>query len=304
MKKSEQQYFKAGGGLCIALAVLLAACSKQEAGTPPAAAAETETAYAVTTYKAVASNLDDYLEFGGDVGAVSSVDVLPDASGKLLDLYVEVGDVVKRNQLLATVDPSKPGLYYEPSPVRAPVAGTISSFPLSRGATVSPSTSIGKISSTADVEITIAVAERYVSRIAVGQQATLSFDAWPGEQFTAKVTEVSPVLDTVTRTMTVKLRLDPTDPRVKIGMYSRVKLVTDTRENVIVVPATAVIVRNSIPYVFVVQQGRAEMREVSQGLKIDDRLEITSGISVGDEVIVSGQTLLDEGSAVNVVAAE
>lgn len=262
-----------------------------------------EITYAVNTYKTVPANLDDYLEFGGDVAAVSNVDVLPDASGKLLNKYVEVGEYVERNQLLATVDPSKPGLYYEPSPVRAPVAGTVSSFPLSIGATVSPSTPIGTISSTSDVEITISVAERYVSRVQLGQTATLTFDAYPGETFTARVTEISPVLDTVTRTMTVKLRLDPEDSRVKIGMYARVKLVTDTKENVIVVPAAAVVVRNDTPYVFIVQNGTAVLCGVTLGLKVDDRQEITSGLNIGSEVIISGQTLLDDGSKVNVVSS-
>ena len=299
--KRMQTYEIAAIVICAMLCVI--SCNRGEDQEPVPVSNQTEdVTYAVNTYRTVPSNLDDYLEFGGDVSAVSSVDVLPDAAGKLLNIYVEVGDVVKKNQLLATVDPSKPGLYYEPSPVRAPVAGTVSSFPLSTGATVSQSTSIGKISSTSDVEITISVAERFVSRINLGQTATLTFDAYPGESFTAKVTEISPVLDTVTRTMTVKLRLDPKDSRVKIGMYARVKLVTETKENVIVVPSTAVIVRNEKPYVFIVQGGTASLCAVTLGLKIDNKQEITSGLNIGNEVIISGQTLLDDGSKVNVVS--
>ncbi len=289
-----------------AVLLLVSGCGKKEdtAAKSAAAADEEKTVYAVNTYMTSAENLDAYLEFGGDVAASSSVDVLPDTSGKLTGIRVKTGDYVKKNQLLAEVDPSRPGMTYETSPVRAPVSGTVTSFPLSAGTMVAPSLSIGKISSTNDLEISISVAERFVSRIKTGQKAVLTFDAYPGETFSAKVTEVSPVLDTYTRSMNVTLRLDPPDNRIKIGMYTRVKLITDTKSGVVAVPRTAILTRSEKEYVFVVdpESKTVTARTVTSGITVDDKIEITSGLTAGDEVVMSGQTLLDDGSQVNVVS--
>lgn len=285
--------------------VLILGCQKQEA-TVAVPVEEQKTIYAVNTYITKSENLDDYLEFGGDVSAVSSVDVLPDTSGKLTNIRVKVGDYVTKNQILAEVDASRAGMTYQASPIKAPVSGTITSFPVSTGSMVAPSMSIGKISSTNNLEVVISVAERFVSRIKQGQKALLTFDAYPGEFFSAKVTEVNPILDTASRSMTVKLRLDPPDSRIKIGMYSRVKLITETKINAIAIPRNAVVSRGGASYVFVVEPNTniVEARPVTVGITVDDMAEITSGLVVGEEVVVSGQTLLENGSTVNVVSRE
>jgi multidrug efflux pump subunit AcrA (membrane-fusion protein) len=300
----------------LAAALVLTGCDRIKAVREGMAAKKTETpaappetVYAVSTYRASPGNLDEYLEFGGDVEPASSVDIYPEASGKLLSLRVKAGDRVAREQMLAQVDPSRPGMNYAPSPIRAPTGGTVTSFPFPVGTTVSPAMSIGKISSANDLEITIAVAERFVSRIRMGQSGVLVFDAYPGETFAARVVEISPVLNTVSRTMSVKLRLTSPDARIKIGMYARVRLVTDERRNVIVIPNDAVVRRAAGSVVFVLNQDDADPRSVrrvpvTEGIRVDDALEILAGLAMGDEIVVKGQTLLDDGSKVNIISTQ
>lgn len=286
--------------LVFASAFVFFSCSKDE-GTAVVPVESQETVFAVNTYVAAAENLDEYLEFGGDVVAASSVDVMPDTSGKIANIRVRVGDYVEKNQILAYVDPSRPGMTYESSPIRAPVAGTITSFPVSVGSMVAPSVSIAKISNTKNLEINISVAERFVSRIEVGQPALLTFDSYPGEVFTAKVAEVNPVLDTTSRSMGVKLVLDPPDNRIKIGMYCRVKLITESKSGVVAIPREAIVNRSGQESVFVVNGNTVENRPISVGITVDNMVEVVSGLTAGNEVVVSGQTLLDSGSKVNVI---
>ena len=286
--------------LVFASAFVFFSCSKDE-GTAVVPVESQETVFAVNTYVAAAENLDEYLEFGGDVVAASSVDVMPDTSGKIANIRVRVGDYVEKNQILAYVDPSRPGMTYESSPIRAPVAGTITAFPVSVGSMVAPSVSIAKISNTKNLEINISVAERFVSRIAVGQPALLTFDSYPGEVFTAKVAEVNPVLDTTSRSMGVKLVLDPPDNRIKIGMYCRVKLITESKAGVVAIPREAIVNRSGQESVFVVNGNTVENCPISVGITVDNMVEVVSGLSAGNEVVVSGQTLLDSGSKVNVI---
>ena len=286
--------------LVYALAFVFFSCSKDD-GTTAVAVESQETVYAVNSYVAAAENLDEYLEFGGDVVSASSVDVMPDTSGKIANIQVRVGDYVQKNQILAYVDPSRPGMTYESSPIRAPVAGTITSFPVSVGSMVAPSVSIAKISNTKNLEINISVAERFVSRIAVGQPALLTFDSYPGAVFTAKVAEVNPVLDTTSRSMGVKLVLDPPDNRIKIGMYCRVKLITESKSGVVAIPREAIVNRSGQELVFVVNGSVVESRPITVGITVDNMVEVVSGLTAGNEVVISGQTLLDSGSKVNVI---
>ena len=262
-----------------------------------------QTVFAVNAFLSYKGDLNGYLEFGGDVSAVSSVDVLPDTSGKISRIYVSVGDVVKKDQILAEVDASRPGMTYSASPVKAPVSGTITSFASSVGNMVAPSMTIGRISSTDKLEIKTSVPERFISKIKLNQKAILTFDAYPGETFTAKVTKISPVLDTSTRTMSVTLILDPPDSKIKIGMYARIKLITDHKSNAIIIPTTALVTRSQEQCVFVVNpDDTVTLKKVTVGIKVDDMVEILSGLEGNEKVVTKGQTLLNNGTKVNIVS--
>lgn len=267
---------------------------------------ETETIYAVNVDIVQAGNLDDYLEFGGDVSSVSAVDVYPDAAGKISRIRVAVGDLVKKDQIIAYVDPSRPGMNYSENPVKAPISGRVTSFPPTIGTMVSQSYSIAKISDTDELQIKVNVAERFISRIRENQTAIVSFDAYPGVEFKARVFEVSPVLDTTSRTMLAKLKVEPADSRIKAGMYARVKLITDTIEGAVVIPNDAIVYRDGKPYVFTAKSESAEssvnMVSVKEGLSVDNKTEIQEGLKEGDVIIVKGQSLLSDGSKVKILS--
>lgn len=267
---------------------------------------ETETIYAVNADIVQAGNIDDYLEFGGDVSSVSAVDVYPDAAGKISRIRVAVGDLVKKDQIIAYVDPSRPGMNYSENPVKAPISGRVTSFPPTIGTMVSQSYSIAKISDTDELQIKVNVAERFISRIRENQTAIVSFDAYPGVEFKARVFEVSPVLDTTSRTMLAKLKVEPADSRIKAGMYARVKLITDTIEGAVVIPNDAIVYRDGKPYVFTAKSESAEssvnMVSVKEGLSVDNKTEIQEGLKEGDVIIVKGQSLLSDGSKVKILS--
>ena len=272
---------------------------------------EVETLYAVSTYKTVAGKLDDYLEFGGDVASVNEVMVLPDQAGKITNILVKVGDMVRLGDTIAYVNPLRAGVVYNDSPVKAPISGRVTSLPVTVGSTVSQSSLVAKVARTDELEIRINIAERFVSRISNGQKATVTFDAYPGVVFGAKIFEVSPVLDTATRTMGVKLRLNPPDSRVKVGMYGRVKLVTESVKNAIVLPVSALVARDGKDYVFVVTTPKSgqnaavvSIRQVTKGILVDNQVEITKGLEADEEVVIKGQTLLNDGAKVNIVSSK
>lgn len=267
---------------------------------------DVEAIFAVNAYKVSPTSLDDYLEFGGDVDAASSVAVMPDTAGKISQIYVKVGQKVTKGQILCAVDASRPGMVFAASPVRAPVDGTVTYFPVVIGTSVAQSSIVAKVASITKLEIETSVPERFVSRISMNQKAKLSFNSYPGETFDAHITEISPVLDTSTRTMNIKLSLDTNDPRIKIGMYSKIHLVTEHKEGVTVVPYGTVITRKGENYVFIIEddgeQKKVVLSPVKVGIRVDEYQEILQGVTNGDLVVIKGQTLLDDGSLVNVVS--
>ncbi|MGN0728269.1 efflux RND transporter periplasmic adaptor subunit [Treponema sp.] len=267
---------------------------------------EAETVYAVNADVVQVGNLDNYLEFGGDISSVSAVDVYPDASGKISRITVAVGDTVHKDQIIAYVDPSRPGMNYSENPVKSPITGRVTSFPPTIGTMVSPSYSIAKVSDTDELQIKINVAERFISRIKENQKAIVTLDAYPGVEFIARVFEVSPVLDTTSRTMLAKLKVEPADSRIKAGMYARVKLITDTIETAVVIPNDAIIYRDGKPYVFVTNTAdmstTVSMISIKEGLTVDNRTEIQEGLKAGDTIIIKGQSLLSDNSKVKIVS--
>ena len=109
--------------------------------------------------------------------------------------------------------------------------------------------------------------------------------------------------------MAIKLRIVPTDPKVRVGMYARVKLVTESVHDVIVIPSNAVVKREGKTYLFVVSDKKTESGKptvslvpVKLGITVDDVTEIEEGLKAGAEIVVKGQSLLNDGDAISILA--
>ena len=131
-KTMKRRVFRTLSVLLIA-GLFLTACQGGRNGSNPDEATDEEAVFAVNVTSAVQGEIFDYLEVNGDVVAESSVDVFADTSGKLLRLAVSVGDYVRKDQTIASVDPSRPGQTFAPSPVKSPINGTITRIPATSG---------------------------------------------------------------------------------------------------------------------------------------------------------------------------
>jgi multidrug efflux pump subunit AcrA (membrane-fusion protein) len=276
-------------------AFLLYGCMK-----PPVE--DTETVFAVNTTKTVKGQLLNYLEINGDVVTESKVDVYAEVMGKLVSLTVGIGDRVNEGTVIGEVDPSKPGMKYAKSPVKSPIKGTVTSLPVYVGSTVSPGAPVATISKMDDLQIETYIAERFISKMKVGLDALVRFEAFPDRHFTARVSELAPVVDPITRTMEVKLDFTGRYDRVKAGMFAEIKIITEKKNNVIKIPADCLVKRYGGDFVFVVKEtGQAERRAVKPGIEIDNKLEIIEGLKPGEEIVVRGQTLLEDNAKIKII---
>jgi multidrug efflux pump subunit AcrA (membrane-fusion protein) len=287
-----------------ALVLVFASCKKDAKGGP----GQDVPVFAVNTSTAVQGQIWDYIALSGDIVAGSTVDVYSDVAGKVTRVYVDVGSRVSRGTPIAAVDPSKPGMNYIPGVATAPISGTVVSLPAQVGATVNQQISLARISGSSALEIKLYVAERFISKVAMDQPCEITLDAWPGEIFRGTVTEVSPVVDPASRTMDVKVNVTNQEDKLKEGMFAKVKLITEQKENIVKIPGSALIQRFGEEYVYVVETDPADpafriARKciVKPGILIDGVLEIQAGLKPNDEFIVKGQTLLNDGSRINVI---
>jgi membrane fusion protein (multidrug efflux system) len=207
--------------------------------------------FAVNVIPASEGQIKDYLLVNGEVRTISSVDVFPDTAGKLVSLKVSVGDQVFANQVVAELDPSRPGMNFASSPVKSPISGTVLSIPVSTGSTMAPSTPVMQVGRIDELEILSNISERFVSKVALGQRAIIRFVGYPGETWESRVTELSPVLDAASRTLPVTLKLQTQDARVLPGMFPEIQLITETKAQVVKVPQDAIIERFGENFLYV-----------------------------------------------------
>jgi multidrug efflux pump subunit AcrA (membrane-fusion protein) len=275
-------------------------------GKPGLMGGESASVYSVKTENAEIRSLQAYLEVNGDIVSEQQVTVVPEAAGKLISVNAGLGQTVRKGQLLAQVDPSRPGAAYNPSSVYAPVSGVVASTPAAVGSTVSTGTALLVIASAGSLEIEARIPEREVGQLRAGLQAEVRLEAFPGETFAAELVRLSPVVDPVSRTKKIALRFTQNDPRVNAGMFARIKLNTRSYENVVSIPQEAVTDRRGTPVVYVVNSGdltapTVTMREIETGARVDGEVEIKSGLAAGEAVVVQGQQFLTDGAAVRVI---
>jgi len=264
--------------------------------------------FAVNTILASKGQIQDYLTFSGDIVAGSTIDVYPEAAGKVTDVFVSVGDRVSKGGQIASVDPSRPGMTYRNNIATAPISGTVVMVPAQVGMTVSQAVPLARISGGGGLEIKINISERFISRIAMNQSCEITLDAWPGDVFRGSISEVSPTVDLASRTMEARVSVRDSSSKIKPGMFAKVRVITERKNNVVKIPANAVLNRFGEQYVFLVAKDEenpditvVKKRVITPGILIDDILEIQKGLDPNDEIVIKGQTLLDDGSRVNII---
>lgn len=257
----------------------------------------------VRTMEAKIQTLQDYVNTNGEIEPQSSVEVYPNIGGKVFKTYVNLGSNVARNQLIAEIDPSEPGIQYSHSPVYAPISGTITKTPSKEGEKVSVSTAITIIGDVENLQLTASVPERYVASLKPGLKAEVVLEAYPNDVFSATVVQVSPVVDATSRTKEVILNFDKNDSRINAGMFAKVKLYTQNYAGAITIPSSAIIDKNGDDCVYIVQDSKAVLRKVQTGNSVDSVIQILNGISEGDKVVIEGMRSLSDGADVRDISA-
>lgn len=177
--------------------------------------------------------------------------------------------------------------------IYAPSSGIVIRREALPGKYVEPGVTLYEIADLSTVWIHADIYESEVADAKVGQPATVTFAAYPGETFSGKVTYVYPTLNTETRTVRVRLEFPNTALKLKPGMYGNVTLQTDAVKT-LVVPKEAVLNTGLRQLIFMDRgQGRYEPVPVKLGRRSQDSVEVMEGLKEGDWIVTSANFLLD-----------
>ena len=183
-------------------------------------------------------------------------------------------------------------------PVYATVSGTVSQLMTSAGDYVKKGQPIAKLSNLNSVWAEFDVYESQLSQFKIGQQIRLTTNAYPNEEFSAKVSFIDPVLNNATRTVTVRATLNNKADKFKPGMFISGALENTAIQNTtetLLIPASAVLWtgESSVVYVKDTQQAVFEMREVKLGKRLGDSYEVLSGLKTGEQIVTNGTFTVD-----------
>lgn len=147
------------------------------------------------------------------------------------------------------------------------------------------------------LEIAFPVPERYLGQLHLGSPLSLTVRSSPGRSFRGEVDFVSPFVDEQSRTVKLKARIPNPGSELRPGQFADVRLQLESRPAVIV-PEATVVTRQGGSVAFLVREGRAVRREVEVGARRRGVVEILSGVSAGDTVVVAGHQRLQDGAEV------
>ena len=288
-------------------------------------------------------------EFTATVEANVVNNIVPSMSLRINDILVEVGDHVRKGQVLAQMDKtnllqsqtqleniqleydrafelykvggaSKQSLdaqktqldvaktayenLKENTRLVSPINGIVTARNYDSGDMIGgePVVTIEQMS---PVKLLVNVSESFYTRVRKGMDVNVKVEVYGDEIFHGKVSLIYPTVDPQTRTFPVEIKLPNKDLKVRPGMFARVTMNFGT-QNHVVAPDLSIIkqVGSGDRYIYVYKDGKVSYNKVLLGRRMDDKYEIISGVSDGDQVVVAGQSRLTNGAEVSVENAE
>jgi len=180
----------------------------------------------------------------------------------------------------------------------APFSGVITAKLIDLGTVLSNATPVATLVNIATVKVKVNVPEKDVFKLKVGDYADILTDVYPEEKFTGKIININSKGDEL-HTFPVEIQLSNSAANpLKAGMFVNVSFGTVEKGESVVIPRTALIGSVKNPQVYVVENNTARLRNIVAGIGIGDKLEVVSGLTPGEYVVINGQINLKDSVSV------
>ena len=322
METNKRQHF-----ISLFILSLLLSCSGEKKDS---AQTETVSNKAIVRIETVsAQDVEQISEFTATVEANISNNIAPQNPVRIEKLFAEVGDHVKAGQLLVKMDETNlkqtkiqldnqelefkriDELYkvsratyknlQENTQLLSPITGIVTARNYDSGDMYSGGSPIFTVEQIRPVKLLINVSESLFTKVKKGKDVDIRLDVYGDEVFKGKVSLVYPTIDPNTRTFPVEIKIDNNDERVRPGMFARVTIGFGT-QNHVVAPDLAIVKQSGAGdrYIYVYKDGKVYYEKVELGRRMGNKYEVISGVNSGDQVVISGQSRLNNGMEVEI----
>lgn len=204
---------------------------------------------------------------------------------------------------------------YDNSFVRTPFNGTVASVFVEKNQMVGAGMPVVQIINPSSMKAKLKLASKDAVYVKKGQKVDISFPSIKNRKFVGTVTQINEAIDPLSKTLEIEVTFSTVSPEIKSGLFGEFGIKTNERENVFVIPENAVLSQTEVTidrstglqkpirkyFVFLVKDGKAEIKEIFIGIKNDSRLEVKSGLNLSDTLIVVGQNIVQAGQKVKVI---
>ncbi len=272
--------------------LILAGCQ------PKTGQSKAEEAMPVKVMKVQLQEINEILEYVGNIHAQEEAVIYPKVTGKIIEKVKEDGSAISKGQAIVYIDRDEVGLKFEKAPVESTLNGVVGRVYVDIGQNVSPQTAIAFVVDMDKMKIDLDVPEKYLSKVAIGQEARIYVDAYPEETFNGKVSKISPVVDLSTRSAPIEIMIGNPEHKLKSGMFARVNLLVNGHKRLPVILKEALIGKEPDVYVYTVENKKAALKKITLGLRQGPNYAVLEGLNEGDLVVIMGQQRLSQGAEV------
>lgn len=191
---------------------------------------------------------------------------------------------------------------YSNTRVTSPISGYVTSINVSPGSTAAPGSPAATLADVSSLRIKTTVSEFLAGRIRQGDPVEIIISTIGSEPFKGTVDALSPAPAQGTLTYPVEFSIQDPEGMVKAGMFAEIRIVSDERTNVLIVPSKAVIIKNGEASVAVLKDKIPSFQPVKTGLDNGEWTEIIGGLKEGETIVVEGQQFITENQEVNIIS--
>jgi multidrug efflux pump subunit AcrA (membrane-fusion protein) len=242
------------------------------------------------TIKVKEAPMPEVIETIGSLTPKIELKIKASSPGRIQQLLVESGSWVKAGTLLANIIASPE--------VRAPFDGYLTDWLVKPGEYVASGTELVDLVNTDLLSLTYRVPEEFAGKLDLGQKVEVSVKAFPDKTFLGEVQFISPIIDKKTYTILLKAEVKNPDQNLWPGMSAHVQHILSYHPKAIVIPESCLILSMEGYQVFVVFDGKIQKKTITIGERRGGRVHVLSGLTVGESVIMTRTSVMEEGSSV------
>ena len=234
--------------------------------------------------------LEEIIELPGEIQIDPDrlAHITPRFDGVVKEVFKQIGDRVKKDELLAIIESNESLTAYE---LRSSINGIVIDMHFTKGETAQRPDHFFAVADLSEVWVILSVYQKYLPQFRVGQSANilLSSDLPP---VSGSISYISPTLDVQTRTATARVVLKNKDSKYRPGQFITGQVVVDRNNCKVLIPKTALETVNDQPVVFVKDEHGIESVPVQIGQENNHSVEILSGLKIGQKYVKKGGFIL------------